>query len=275
MKIPLIEVEPSVFYGEDEGSADQYVVNLEPPITAYVSGLLISVKIANTNTTTTPTLNVNNLGAKTILKADGSAIGVGQILEGQLWLFMYNGTNFVLVGASATDSDMVDGFHASQTPGANIIPVGGSDGRIPWGAKPAFRGALVKLTANKSINPATVTAIPWDASEYDTDSIWSSTNPTRLTVPSGITKVRISANITMQGGAASLIAITTQKNGAGYVGASYITPAVQADTGASLISPVVSVTAGDYFEVLVYHNDTVSRDVLAYYSTWFTMEIIE
>ncbi|MBC7964085.1 MAG: hypothetical protein H7Y05_14220, partial [Steroidobacteraceae bacterium] len=41
------------------------------------------------------------------------------------------------------DVDTVDTYHANPTPAANTIPVGDANGRISWGAKPAFRGALV------------------------------------------------------------------------------------------------------------------------------------
>jgi hypothetical protein len=38
-------------------------------------------------------------------------------------------------------------------------------------------------------------AIPWDATVYDTDAFWSAGNPARLTVPAGISKVRLKGNI--------------------------------------------------------------------------------
>ena len=59
----------------------------------------------------------------------------------------------------------------------------------------AFRGALVKLTADEPIADSTDVAIPRDAAVYDTDAFWSAGNPTRLTVPAGVAKVRLKGNI--------------------------------------------------------------------------------
>jgi hypothetical protein len=59
----------------------------------------------------------------------------------------------------------------------------------------AFRGALVQLTADEAVAASTDAAIPWDAIVYDTDAFWSAGNPTRLTVPAGVSKVRLKGNI--------------------------------------------------------------------------------
>jgi hypothetical protein len=49
----------------------------------------------------------------------------------------------------------------------------------------AFRGAVVKQTADEPIAESTDTVIPWVATAFDTEGFWVSGNPTRLTVPSG------------------------------------------------------------------------------------------
>ncbi len=54
-------------YALDTGTADAMVVAFDPPLAAYTAGIVLRiVKSANANATTTPTLNVNGLGAKTI-----------------------------------------------------------------------------------------------------------------------------------------------------------------------------------------------------------------
>ena len=50
----------------------------------------------------------------------------------------------------------------------------------------AFRGAMVKVTADEPVADSTDVAIPWEAVLYDTDAFWSAGNPTRLTVPAGV-----------------------------------------------------------------------------------------
>ena len=59
----------------------------------------------------------------------------------------------------------------------------------------AFQGALVRLTADEPVADSTDVAIPWDATVNDTDAFWSAGNPTRLTVPAGLSKVRLNGNI--------------------------------------------------------------------------------
>lgn len=59
----------------------------------------------------------------------------------------------------------------------------------------AFRGAMVRLTATEAVAASTDVAIQWDAIVYATDTFWSAGNPTRLTVPASVTKVRLKGNI--------------------------------------------------------------------------------
>ena len=63
----------------------------------------------------------------------------------------------------------------------------------------SFRGALVRNSGNQSVDSSSGTDLSWDTEEYDTDSIHESvTNPTRLTVPSGVTKVKLSGKMYLQ-----------------------------------------------------------------------------
>lgn len=82
-------------YGVASGT-NTYTVTLSPAITEYTTGLLIPVKFTNANTSTTPTINCNSLGAKTIVSRDGTALSVGQIVANGLYYLTYDGTNFVL-----------------------------------------------------------------------------------------------------------------------------------------------------------------------------------
>lgn len=86
-------------YGTDTGSAaNTYVITLSPAPTSYVDGMGIAVKIAHTSTGAS-TINVNSLGAKTILNPDGTAIGSGDLVAGSIYSLKYNTTtgNFILV----------------------------------------------------------------------------------------------------------------------------------------------------------------------------------
>jgi hypothetical protein len=49
---------------------------------------------------------------------------------------------------------------------------------------------------------STDTVIPWDATEFDTEGFWDSGNPSRLTVPSGMSRVRLLGNVRWPGASA-------------------------------------------------------------------------
>lgn len=88
-------------YKADTGAANAYVITPVPAITAYTVGQIFSFKATNANTTTS-TLNVNGLGAKTINKAGGAtALSSGDIAAGMIVLVEYDGTNFVMLNPVA------------------------------------------------------------------------------------------------------------------------------------------------------------------------------
>src|ERR1700733_9811596 len=108
--IPLAELDAdfaflsaSSSFLTDTGTTNLIAVTLQPasgpaPV-AYSPGLTLLVLAANT--TTTPSVNLNGLGAKTIVNSNGTALAVGQIVAGQLLQLVYDGTNFRLMGTSS------------------------------------------------------------------------------------------------------------------------------------------------------------------------------
>jgi hypothetical protein len=83
-------------YGTTSGT-NTYTVTLSPAPTSLVDGLCIAIKIGITNTGAA-TLNVNSLGAKSIVKSDESAFASGDLVSGRIYTFRYNGTSFILQG---------------------------------------------------------------------------------------------------------------------------------------------------------------------------------
>jgi len=144
-----------------------------------------------------------------------------------------------------------------------------------------FRGALVyktadQLGANYTANP---TYINFDGESYDTDSIHSTvTNTSRLTVPAGVSKVKLSGGIALNNVTANkYLFLAIDKNGAT---TAYPGQPVQGAILDALFpclnvsSPVVAVTSGDYFELRLLVEADTSVDLMAT-DTWFSMEIIE
>jgi hypothetical protein len=87
-------------YGADGGAADAIVVTLSPAPSSLVEGLALRIKAANTNTGAT-TLTVNGLGAKPVVRRDGSALIPGDIVAGAVQDYVYDGANFQMPGAAA------------------------------------------------------------------------------------------------------------------------------------------------------------------------------
>lgn len=83
-------------YAADTGAADAYVITLSPAPSTYTTGMVVRFKASAANATTTPTINVNGLGAKTIVKRVNTALVANDILANQFLELIYDGTNFVL-----------------------------------------------------------------------------------------------------------------------------------------------------------------------------------
>ena len=66
------------------------------------TGARVQVKFTVTNTASSPTLNVNSTGAKAIMYR-GSAISTGYLASGRVYEFVYDGTNWELIGDINTD----------------------------------------------------------------------------------------------------------------------------------------------------------------------------
>jgi hypothetical protein len=86
------------------GVADAYTVTLnETGYVAYFTGMLFKCSLPAANTTTTPTLNVNAIGAVTIVNNEGGAVRAGDLATGGVYEFLYDGTNFRVSGGLGGD----------------------------------------------------------------------------------------------------------------------------------------------------------------------------
>ncbi len=100
----------------DSGTATAFKVGAPEGVTALVEGQVILFKATNANTSTTPTLQIGTLAAKTIKKNGGDNLAAGDIKQGDVVAVMFDGTNFQMVAA-----DTGSGVNATPFAKGNII----------------------------------------------------------------------------------------------------------------------------------------------------------
>lgn len=140
-------------------------------------------------------------------------------------------------------------------------------------------GALVRNSAGVTgINAsAGDTLITWNSETYDTNSFHdNSTNPSRLTIPSGVSYARLSFQIEIDNVTAGVDCfVNLYKNGSILTvgGAQISDDAVNATTRMTGSSAIIAVTAGDYFELKFFTPADSSTDLNV--TSWFQIEVIE
>jgi uncharacterized protein YaiE (UPF0345 family) len=137
---------------------------------------------------------------------------------------------------------------------------------------------MAKLTADFTL-AAPRTPVPWQDVDYDTSGFWSAGNPSRLTIPAGVKKVRLHTNL--QFASATFTSATNAfvnflKNGSNNFrgnGLASNTSGYQ-DSGFTAVSGVIPVVAGDYFEVR-WQASRAGTAVLVAASSQFSIEVVE
>ena len=139
----------------------------------------------------------------------------------------------------------------------------------------AFRGCLAVSVGSQSIPNDTSTVITiFTEEDYDTDAIHSnSVNPSRLTVPAGVTRVRISSAIVFDPSTVGYRQAAIRKNGSPSAvnGIGWAQVPASTTTFIQTTTAVITVTEDDYFEIRVRQDSGGALDS----SGWFSMEIIE
>jgi hypothetical protein len=154
-------------------------------------------------------------------------------------------------------------------------------GTVSGAGATAHRGALVFLGSSVSI-PIGHSVIAFDNESYDSENMHSITDNTdKLTVPTGVTYVRLTGQVRFQSADNTINGhrqVTITKNGAReYIGAALVSS--YDNTGQvyqNVSTAVVNVTAGDYFSMSVFTDNVVTvTGEAAGGVTWLFMEIVQ
>lgn len=135
------------------------------------------------------------------------------------------------------------------------------------------RGALVKRTGTFALVNDSEVALPFDDEEYDPEDIHNnSVNNTRLTVPTGVTHVRLYGHMQVGSDTTGYRSLRITKLGSSFVGTGFSdTSAASRDTQELTVnSAIVEVVGGNYFELVGFQNAGETRNVTPY----FAMEIV-
>ena len=140
-------------YAADSGTANSYAIAFSSPTTvSYAAGLTLRFLAGNSNTGAS-TLNVNGLGAQTIVGPTGSALTAGAIVAGTVISVVYNGTAFQLVGLTTSSSTLTSPVTISAPSSGNIaLTVNGVTGthstKIADSATNLFNAGFLEVPIN-------------------------------------------------------------------------------------------------------------------------------
>jgi len=131
---------------------DTITATVSPSLTAYASGQMFAFVAANTNTGAV-TINISSLGAKSITKNGNTALAAGDINANYLFVIVYDGTQFQVVGVSATTFTnlTISGVLTLSGAGIQLLSTGTGAWKMPVGTtgqRPA--GAFGEIRANST-----------------------------------------------------------------------------------------------------------------------------
>lgn len=140
---------------------------------------------------------------------------------------------------------------------------------VKWAAVasgPTFVGAIVKKSdgSNQSIDNNTLTAITWDAEDFDTDAFHStSSNTSRFTIPSGKAgKYQLVLHGNIEQDATGRRAIRLYKNGESFQRGVTFLPTSGDGIGIQYFdySAVMNLAVDDYIEIYFFQNSGSNKN---------------
>lgn len=195
-------------------------------------------------------------------------VGVGTPLAKLDVAGTISASNAIQVGSSSISCVAGTAGSIRYTSGALELCNGSSWSALGGGSQ--FRGALVKKSASQSISAGNNVVIAFDAEEYDVGD-WhdNSINNTRLTVPEGVSRVRLSVQYTNTNLTGQTL-IEILKNGTDFVGKAMSETDTAGVDSVNATTAVVEVSPGDYFEARVFltNNETLTSSQ----NVWFGIE---
>ena len=132
-----------------------------------------------------------------------------------------------------------------------------------------FQGARLRLNSNQSAPQGSNLFIGWDAPDVDTAGMWDVANPDRLTIPTGVNLVEITAGARLTSGSGDVFYAIRRNDG--------VDVAMVQTTGGmvgrvAFTTGPLAVLPGQYFRLRLFINSQ-SRTIEAATGTWFAATI--
>jgi hypothetical protein len=153
-------------------------------------------------------------------------------------------------------------------------------GTTQYDVRARHLGTLAYINSNQTITTAGWHTIVFNNEHYDRIAGHNNTtNPTRMTVPTGVSFVRLSGWVQFSTNSTGRRLLQILKNGTA-VWSGYVRLDQRAcssgPTGMYIQTPIVAVSAGNYFELEAYQDSGGSLTLLGTNDgSWFQMEVIE
>lgn len=152
-KISITQVQSgAVVSATAGGTADAITATLSPAPGALTNGMRVQIKASGANTSTTPTLNLNSLGAKTIVKLNNQPLFSGDIAGAGQWIdVIYDSTldKWVLENPAAGIPQMQS---VSASVAANALTIGLNPTSLSFRSTTLSSGSPVSRSISTSIS---------------------------------------------------------------------------------------------------------------------------
>jgi hypothetical protein len=130
---------------------DTITATVSPSLTAYASGQMFAFVAGNTNTGAV-TINISSLGAKAITKTGNTALVASDLIANYLYIIVYDGTQFQVVGVSSTTfaNLTISGVLTLSGAGVQLTSSGTGAWKMPVGTtaqRPTGASGLIRLNS--------------------------------------------------------------------------------------------------------------------------------
>lgn len=170
-------------YAVDTGATNHLIVSLNPAPVAYVDGMGIVVKVANTNTGAMD-INSNSLGVMSVKNPDGTVLSAGDLTAGGIYSLKYNSStsNFILVGKGGA---LASGVVITPSNVDQAIPKNRYDGTTSSGKVAAVTFNTAKVLNDTTIAGTTGTMVSYPYDQQATSSSTDGSGILRFKIPKG------------------------------------------------------------------------------------------